>query len=412
MQNNKIHLASTFIFITLCLSILFLLAISGVMVIGSLVSIFQNNGDAAGQMIMAFAFGFVMILLIACAWFVLEKTRGKEQAQRPFIFTFSIWQIVVALAVVIISIAIGTLVTLTENVWLAWLLLPVLTIFVIVPPIWIIFGLGSKGLALGARWRFFSIFGLGMTVAPFIMIILEILVLGVGLIVGSIYLAVTQPEMVTEITRLSDIISNETNEMVILNLLTPYFTNPTLIAIGISYIAIIVPLIEELFKPLAVWLFAKQIETPAQGFALGLLSGAAFALFESLNASADGSSSWGIIVTARAGTSLLHMTASGLMGWGIVSAFKEKRIGRLVSAYFSAVLIHGLWNAAAVGIGLSAVGESIGKPEWLFNYTPALLCGLLLLGFGMFAVMLASNRKLQTKPAPIQVEEERVQSST
>jgi len=157
---------------------------------------------------------------------------------------------------------------------------------------------------------------------------------------------------------------------------------------------VIVPLIEELFKPLGVWLFGFQIETPTQGFVLGLLSGAAFALFESLNASADGSMSWGAIVTARAGTSLLHMTASGIVGWGIVSAFKEKRYGRLVGAYFAAVLIHGIWNASAAGTGISALGETIGKPEWL-TFAPALVCGLLVLAIGMFAVLIASNRKLR-----------------
>ena len=128
---------------------------------------------------------------------------------------------------------------------------------------------------------------------------------------------------------------------------------------------------------------------------MGLLSGAAFALIESLNASANGTISWPVIVSVRAGTSILHMTASGLMGWGIVSAFKEKRIGRLFAAYFSAVLIHGIWNAAAAGAGLSAIGESIGRPEWLFNFAPALICGLLVMGVGMFAVLLASNRKLR-----------------
>ena len=174
-----------------------------------------------------------------------------------------------------------------------------------------------------------------------------------------------------------------------------------MIATIIGYIAIIVPLIEELLKPLAVWIFATKIESPAQGFAMGVLSGAAFALIESLNASADGTTSWPVIVSIRAGTSLLHMTASGLVGWGIVSAFREKRIMRFFAAYFTAVAIHGIWNACAVGTGISAVGESIGKPEWLFNFIPAMLCGMFVLGIGMFAVLIASNRKLRSAPASI-----------
>jgi uncharacterized membrane protein len=112
-----------------------------------------------------------------------------------------------------------------------------------------------------------------------------------------------------------------------------------------------------------------------------------------------------VIVSVRAGTSILHMTASGLVGWGIISAFKEKRYARFFAAYFSAVLIHGLWNACAAGAGISAIGESIGKPEWLLNFVPAMICGLLVLGMGMIAVLLASNRKLRTISKPIITEE-------
>ena len=41
------------------------------------------------------------------------------------------------------------------------------------------------------------------------------------------------------------------------------------------------------------------------------------------------------------------------------------------------------------------VGEYIGKPEWLFNIIPAMLCGMSVLGIGMFAVLIAANRKLR-----------------
>ena len=137
-----------------------------------------------------------------------------------------------------------------------------------------------------------------------------------------------------------------------------------------------------------------------------MLSGAAFGVFESLNASADGTISWAVIVAARAGTSLLHIATSGLVGWGIVSAFKEKKFGRLAGAFLAAVLIHGVWNAAAAGAGITAIGETIGKPEWLYNYAPAMLCGLLVLGIGIFAVLLASNRKLRSQHLPITPPEE------
>jgi RsiW-degrading membrane proteinase PrsW (M82 family) len=300
---------------------------------------------------------------------------------------------------VIVSVTIGGIIAYAEVVWLAWIILPALTILVIVPPLWLLFGLGTKGIELGSRWRVFSVLGLGMTLGPLIMIVMEIVLLLVIILVGAIIIALKQPALFHELVHLGAILKRETDQDVILRLLAPYISNPVVIATAIGYIALAVPLMEELLKPLAVWIFAKKIESPAQGFAMGLLSGAAFALIESLNASGDGTSSWPVIVSIRAGTSLLHMTASGLVGWGIVSAFHEKRPSKFFAAYFTAVAIHGLWNACAVGAGLSMVGQFIDKPEWLFNILPAMLCGMSVLGIGMFSVLIASNRKLRSSPS-------------
>lgn len=406
MQTNKTHWRSTLILIVFCLSILLLLLLTFGLGVSSLFGLFSGEGDPAAEMIGAFAFGFELLVLLACSWFVLQKAMGREQADLPFDFPFASWQIFAVIGIVIFSVAAGGVVAVTEIAWLAWFMLPLLTLLVIIPPIWMFFGIGANGLKLGPRWRFFAIFGLSLTVGPVIMVALEIILL-LGIVIGgAILIAVTQPDLLQELYHLAGTFEFELDEQVILNSFAPYITNPIVIATGVGYIAIIVPLIEELLKPLAVWLFALKIESPAQGFVMGLLSGAAFALIESLNASANGTISWPVIVSMRAGTSLLHMTASGLVGWGIVSAFKEKRIGRLFGAYFAAVLIHGVWNASAAGAGLSAIGESIGKPEWLFAFVPALVCGLLVLGIGMFAVLLASNRKLRSIPIAIELASE------
>jgi xanthine/uracil permease len=133
---------------------------------------------------------------------------------------------------------------------------------------------------------------------------------------------------------------------------------------------------------------------------MGLLSGASFALVESLNASGAGTESWPVIVTIRAGTSMLHIMASGLVGWGIVSAFRERRILRLFAAYFSAVLIHGVWNACAIGAGFSMIGEVIGKSEWLVNILPATAGGMFVLAVGMFLLLPAANKKMRASSAP------------
>jgi RsiW-degrading membrane proteinase PrsW (M82 family) len=399
MQTNKIHWASLLILIVLGLGASSALLVAFGLGVSSLIGLFSDAADPAAQMISAFTFGFEGIVLLMCSWFVLQKTMGREQAGAPFRFPFAGWQTVAIIGLAITSVAIGAAVVFTEVEWLAWLILPVLTVLVIVPPIWLLFGIGTSGMELGPRWRIFSILGLSMTLGPLVMIVAELVLLAGGIILGAIFLAMQQPDLVQEFGRLGAMLQNEVNQDTILKNLAPDISNPILIAAVVGYIAVVVPLIEELFKPLAVWIFARKLESPAQGFVLGLLSGAAFALVESLNASGGGTEGWPLIVSIRAGTSLLHITTSGLVGWGIASAFREKRILRLFAAYFSAVTIHGVWNACAVGAGLSLVGEVIGKPEWLFNILPAALGGMSILGVGMLFVLIASNRRLRNSPS-------------
>ena len=396
MQTKKTHWPSLLTLIVLGIGAAFVLLISFGLGVNSIIGLFTDGIDPAGGMISSFAFGFEFIILILSFWFVLQKTMGRDQADQPLKFPFAGWQIIAGINIVIFAAVIGGISAYAEIAWLNWIILPALTILVIVPPIWMLFGIGTNGIDLGPRWRFFSVLGLGMTVGPILMILLEIILLVVIILAGFIYLAVQKPDLFQEIINLTQQLQNETNPDFILNSVAPYVANSAVIATLLGYIAFLVPLIEELLKPLAVWIFAKKIESPAQGFAMGMLSGGAFALLESLNASGDGSVSWPVIVSIRAGTSLLHMTASGLVGWGIVSAFQEKKAGRFFAAYFSAVAIHGIWNACAVGAGISTIGELIGKPEWLFNIIPAAISGMAVLGIGMFVVLIASNRKLRS----------------
>ncbi len=409
MQTNKIHWASLLILILLGLSASFALVAAFGVGVNSLIVLFTKEGDPAGLMINALTFGFQVLVLLLCCWFVLQKTMGREHAETRLKLKLEGWQVAAVIGLAVISVGIGVAVVSTEVMWLAWFILPALTIIVIVPPIWLLFGIGSQQIELGPRWRVFGIFGLGMTLGPLTIIVVEVLLLAVAIILAAIYIAVWQPDIVQQLARLGMTLQNETDEETILNLLGPYISNPSVIAAALGFIAVLVPLIEELFKPLAVWLFARRIESPAQGFTMGLLSGAAFALVESLNASGAGTETWPVIVTVRAGTSLLHIMASGLVGWGIVSAFRERRILRLFAAYFSAVLLHGIWNACAVGAGFSLVGEIIGKPEWLFNVLPAMAGGMFVLIVGMFSLLVASNKKIRKSSALRTEQDEGVQ---
>jgi hypothetical protein len=394
MQTNNIHWGSLSILVFLGLGALSALLAAFGIGINSLIVLFSEQGDAAGLMITAVTFGFEGVVLLFCCWFVLQKVMGREHAGRVLRFSFEGWQVAAVIGLVAVSLAIGAAVVISEVGWLAWLTLPILTVAVIVPPIWLFFGIGSHGIELGPRWRVFSILGLGMSLSTLIMIALEMAALAVGVIGGAVFLALTQPDLVREIGSLMPLLQNETDAEVILKSFAPYIANPVLIFTTIGYISIAVPLIEELFKPLAVWLFARKLESPAQGFVLGLLSGAAFGLVESLNASGGGTENWIAVVTVRAGTSMLHVMTSGLVGWGIASAFCERRVFRLAAAYFSAVLVHGLWNACAGGFVFAYIGSFIGKPEW-GAFLPATVGGMAALAIGIFTILLLSNKRMR-----------------
>jgi len=304
---------------------------------------------------------------------------------------------VVSLLIAAGSILIGSLIGSIEPV--NWLLLPILTIPVIVLPLGVIFALGARRLPLGARWQTWSVFGLGMTVVPFILLSLEA-VLAIIVFIGVVAYVSAQPELANRLQALSQQImilgpqSEATRD-----LLLPLFTKPGVIVTALIYIAVLVPAIEELFKPLGVWLFASKLDSPAQGFALGALSGAGYALIETIGVSGQGVG-WASLLLSRIGTGVLHITTSALMGAAIVRVWNDWRYLRLIGTYLLAVTLHGLWNTFALLFTFSNLAELLDEPGWLKNLQPGIIVVMSILAVGLFAILLMSNRKLRGPDSP------------
>jgi RsiW-degrading membrane proteinase PrsW (M82 family) len=81
-------------------------------------------------------------------------------------------------------------------------------------------------------------------------------------------------------------------------LILPWLTKPGVIFTVLLYTALFVPAIEELFKPLGVWLLGNKLDSPALGFALGALSGASYALIETIGVSGQGGE-WASLLFTR-----------------------------------------------------------------------------------------------------------------
>lgn len=385
------HYPSLFSSVLFILGALFLLGIALLMGVTALVSLFTGTEVRAEQTVPLVAFGFEAIVLLAAAFFSLQKFLQKPMADEKASVSLSIWQIILLIFVAGISLLIGYEIGQMKNI--IWIVLPILTIPAIVFPLGVLLALGTRQLPLGTRWQTWNTLGLAMTLAPLILFTLEIFI---GLIIFAVAVAylVTQPELVQELQQLSqEIMILGPESEAALEILGPLLTRPGVMVIALIYIAILVPAIEEIFKPLGVWLFAGKL-SPAQGLTLGALSGAGYGLIETIGVSTQ-TSEWASLLASRIGTGLLHITTSALMGAAIVLAWRERRYLRWIGTYFLAVLLHGLWNSLAIIFTFSTLAEHFEQPGPLGAIQSPIMIAMVILAIVLFAVLLISNLRMR-----------------
>ena len=228
-----------------------------------------------------------------------------------------------------------------------WIYLPVLHILAVgLPILWLTY-LGYQRLPMSSRQRTWGIFNSGLILGPWLAILAEISALLGLFILAMMYLS-ARPEFATELSTLAQrLMYAPSSPEVIRRILTPFLSRPGLVYLVIALFVVIVPLIEEVCKPVGIWMLIGRRLSPAEGFVAGVVSGAGFALFENLLYSSN-PDTWSFMVTARIGTAAMHILTTGLMGWGLALAWREGRYMRLALAYFTAVLIHGLWNGFSI----------------------------------------------------------------
>ncbi len=126
-----------------------------------------------------------------------------------------------------------------------------------------------------------------------------------------------------------------------------FFASP-LILVFLVFTAIEAPIPEEFAKALSIPIFGRdRITNERQAFAIGLASGAGFAilenmLYEGMYAHANGWA-WGGITLLRAIGAVLHPLGTGIiaLGW---FRMREGGAGKLFKAYLLSVGLHTLWN--------------------------------------------------------------------
>lgn len=246
-----------------------------------------------------------------------------------------------------------------------WQYLPTLAAFGLPP--FLLLRLGLRNWTWPPGWQGWSAFGLGLSLVPLLLIILELLA-GAGIILIALLL---KPQLMETIPQLAAQVEAALTPEEALALLIPYLQQPGVLLGVFALLSVIAPLLEEALKPLGLWLLAGEIEHPAHGFALGALSGAAFTLLEGIGNIPAAGTDWALIAIGRLGTSLMHMLTSGLLGWALVGAWQKRRFGQLALAYGLVVLMHGFWNGLNI---VNILGQLTDKPRpWTQASLPALI---------------------------------------
>lgn len=302
-----------------------------------------------------------------------------------------------------LAIAAGTYVSRTGS--LDWLFLPPLQLLVVGLPLWWLIEFGRRGLEDNGLQRTWGILSAGLLVSPVVATFVELVAM-IGVVVLFVIWLSSQPGAVEQMSLLAQRLSNAgTDPEVILRILRPVAMNPAVLITVLLTVSGLVPLIEELVKPLGLWVLVGRKLTPAQGFLGGLLCGAAFALMESLGSIASPSGQeWLSLVLGRTGTGILHTVTTGLMGWALASTWQDGRYLRLAGTYLLAAALHGLWNVFGILMALPSLfgtAAVTGTAEVFLRLGQIAPLVLLVLAIILFLILLGSNRRLRLESSKI-----------
>ncbi len=387
-------------------SIAILILIIGVVELGnpSMNSGRMENKAITNIFLMVAGLGFMGFLQLPSIYFVVRHhMRKAEDVASPLKFNSWAGWILLSSTITFPLVLLSGSHLSTEGISVK-LLLPILHIIGIGIPILIFYLIGTWKLPLVSHYRDWGVLTTGMTLSPFLIMIAEIIMLIIFVIIGMVFFVI-QPDWQVQLGNLYHqlLSSHPTNQEGLLKIFAPYILNPWILVAIILFAGIIVPLIEEGIKPIGIWLLLSRGITPMEGFQLGLLSGAGYALFESLLL-ASAPAEWWTVVVARSAASLLHTFNCGLTGWGIALSWGNRRPGAkhkilpFTFSYLIAILFHGTWNTLAVFLVWAELANLSGLKSnftYLIQLGHLAPFGLIILVFFFLFILVLINHKLR-----------------
>ncbi|MBI9049100.1 MAG: PrsW family intramembrane metalloprotease [Anaerolineaceae bacterium] len=189
------------------------------------------------------------------------------------------------------------------------------------------------------------------------------------------------------------------NPDILSRIFLPFLSQPVILFIIFALFSVIIPMFEELMKPLALWFVSKQNLSARDGFYYGAVTGMIFALIESiLGLTSFGMDSWVSVSIVRLGTGVLHIFTAALMGWALTSSWRKEKFGKLILTYIICIVIHGAWNFLAIATSINELisAETLAMHDVIQVVFPILLvlmAGGMLIAMWMISKRLMSNEE-------------------
>ena len=324
----------------------------------------QNNQTTLQAVVVASGIVLIGVVFLPSGFYSIQRLRGEAiQAAAPKLLT--IWQGILLLFLWT-GAALLAQVLISSDI-LMWFT-PPLYLLAIGTPVYFLVRLASGGLNAGSRQRIWGVVSTSIALGTTLSIISEMMLVIVGLVIVAGYIGL-HPELLAAIKQVTNQITNASSIDSVLNAAGPWLNNPLFFLIALLFFSGFTPLIEETAKSIAVWTVFDHLDSPAQGFVIGALSGAGFGLFESLLASATPDTSWGATLMIRGGSTMMHIMTASLTGWGIASLHagptKGGQVVPALARYALTVCLHGLWNASVIMIAFGSLRmpPNVGAPD-------------------------------------------------
>jgi hypothetical protein len=376
-------------FVFSSLAALILLSASFISIV---LTLFQDSiapsSNLAGSNLSAYLFaaglGGMGLLMIPSAIYSGRRLFGNG-SPRHLRWSSMAWIGFIALPLLVLGLTIQTGPEWTRG------FLPVIHLLANTAAIFWLLDFARKKLPDQSASRFWGSFATGLGLTTLITFGLEILILfGIGLIWTLLMSAM--PDFRNDLLDLANLVRDLSgNRPALQRVLEDFTARPGVLFTLFGYVAVLIPIVEELLKPAAVWLLIQRKLQPWEGFVLGATSGAGYALFENLTigAAAD---IWAFVTLTRLGTAAVHIFTAGLMGWGLASAKSEKKVGLAFGTFIGAVGLHGLWNGLNI---LAAVGEYPAVRDRIGSFGAGLsdyaTVALVVIALGSFGGMIKAN---------------------